>query len=64
MKIHGLFVNRLEENYIIVALETVDNQIDFNQLYILNKPGGDEDFSFQFKQYREVVPRETKFDEV
>ncbi len=64
MKIHGLFVNKVEDRHVIVALETVDNQIDFNQLFVINRPGGDEEFSYEFKQFREVVPRETKYDEV
>lgn len=37
MKIHGLFVNKFgagSQRYTIVALETDDNQIDFNQLFI------------------------------
>lgn len=66
MKIHGLFVNKFgagSQRYIIVALETDDNQIDFNQLFIDQKPPS-SDFSYTFKQFREVVPRKSKFDPI
>lgn len=45
MKIHGLFINKFgygKQNYILVALETEDNQIDFNSLHLLKKPPGDD----------------------
>ena len=40
MKIHGLYVGDREDKSIVVALETVDNQIDFNKFIVLNRPGG------------------------
>lgn len=44
-------------------METLDNQIDFNMLKINNKAIGD-DFDYEFTQYREVVPRNDRFDPV
>lgn len=44
MKVHGLYINKAGERYIVVALETPDNQIDFNFLYILQKPGAESTF--------------------
>lgn len=52
-----------EKQYLIVPLETLDNQIDFNTLEIDNRPPGD-DFSYRFVQLREVVSRDDKFDPV
>lgn len=66
LKIHGLLVNNDEntgDNILLVPLETLDNQIDFNILDLINKPPGD-DFEYQFKQFREVVPRNDRFDPV
>jgi hypothetical protein len=47
----------------LVPMETLDNQIDFNTLELLKKPPG-EDFEYSFKQFREVVPRNDRFDPV
>lgn len=66
MKIHGLLINNDEntgDNFMLVPLETLDNQIDFNVLELTQKPPG-EDFDYQFKQFREVVPRNDRFDPV
>jgi hypothetical protein len=65
MKIHGILLVDIEDvgKQILIPLETLDNQIDFNTLEILNKPPGD-DFDYSFKQYREVVPRNDRFDPV
>jgi hypothetical protein len=66
MKIHGILINTDEEtgdNYVLVPLETLDNQIDFNILEILQRPPG-EDFDYSFKQFREVVPRNDRFDPI
>jgi|LauGreDrversion4_2_1035121.scaffolds.fasta_scaffold39429_2 hypothetical protein len=41
MPIHGLFIQNPKEKYIIVALETLDHQIDFNMLTITQKPTAD-----------------------
>ena len=40
-KIHALFTDKAgygERKYIFVAIETIDNQIDFNKLMIRSKP--------------------------
>jgi hypothetical protein len=66
MKVHGLLLNTNEDTgdvYMLVPLETLDNQIDFNILDIIKKPPGD-DFDYQFKQFREVVPRNERFDPI
>lgn len=66
MKIHGLLLNTNEDtgdNYLLVPLETLDNQIDFNTLDILKMPPKEE-LEYEFKQYREVVPRNDRFDPV
>lgn len=66
MKIHGILLNTNEETgdvYLLIALETLDNQIDFNLLDITKKPPGD-DFDYHFNQFREVVPRNDRFDPV
>jgi hypothetical protein len=49
-----------------VALETEDNQIDFNMLEVKSKPGNPqgEPFSFEFRQFREVVPRNVMNDPI
>jgi hypothetical protein len=69
MKIHGIYMNHSTSKSLILALETVDNQVDFNQLIInsFNEASeGDEEkgFDFEFRQVREVVPRNTKYDEI
>jgi hypothetical protein len=46
---------------VIVALETTDNQIDFNVLRI---EGQGANFSFAFQQCSDVVPRDVKLDPV
>lgn len=50
------------KNHIIVATETNDNQIDFSSLIVKNV--GKQDFTFQFNQYREVVPRDARLDPI
>lgn len=45
MKIHGLLVNNDDDAGIpmlLVPMETLDNQIDFNILKVLRKPPGDD----------------------
>lgn len=55
MNIHGIIIKKNEAGIpqIMIAMETLDNQIDFNILEILRRPPGD--FDYTFKQYREVV---------
>ena len=48
-KIHGLFMNKFgkgDQKYILVAIETFDNQIDFNSLHLLKNPSA-TDFDYQ-----------------
>jgi hypothetical protein len=47
----GIYVNKL-----ILASETSDNQIDFSQLIVSDL--SNDSFKYQFKQQKEVVPRE------
>lgn len=48
----------------LVALETVDNQIDFNRLHVDGSALEGDSF-FEFRQVREVVFRDTvKLDEI
>ncbi len=56
MPVHGLFSQSKDHKFIIVALETVENQIDFNQLEV-NRDIDTERLTFKFKQHREIVPR-------
>ncbi len=51
------------EPFILVVLESRDNQLDFNSLHLKSPPGA-RDFGFTFKQYREVVPRNIKYDPI
>jgi hypothetical protein len=67
MKIHGLFLykefSEIKHHHVLVSLETVDNQIDFNRLHVENSLEGDH--FFEFRQVREVVFRDTvKLDEI
>lgn len=64
-KIHGFFINEKmahsqgsKNPCILVALETADNQIDLNQLFVLQPPGS-ETFDYQFRQFRPIVPRKS-----
>ena len=43
MTIHGLYLMHQTSKSIMVALETVDNQIDFNLLHLKTKPGVDDE---------------------
>jgi len=65
MKIIGLYFN---DEKIIVAFETVDNQIDFNHLKVKGVTGPESKdrrkFNYKLKQVREVVPRSDKFDPI
>lgn len=69
--IHGFYINenmtaqRQEESKreanscILVALENDQNLIDLNTLHLLTLPGS-ENFSFEFRQYRPVIPQTAK----
>jgi hypothetical protein len=48
---------------VIVAVETFDNQLDFNILIIKEKPSP-QGFSYGFKQLREIEARDDKFDPI
>ena len=65
MRIHGLLVKNDDDGMpmLLVPMETLDNQIDFNMLKLLQKPPS-EDFEYEFVQFREVVPRNDRFDPV
>ena len=66
LKIHGLFLNydkSTEDKILIVALETLDYQIDFNTLQLLSK-SFESWHDYQFNQLREVVPRSTMIDPI
>lgn len=65
MKVHGFLVKNDDEGMpmLLVPMETLDNQIDFNILKILRKSPGDE-FEYEFVQFREVVPRNDRFDPI
>lgn len=60
--IHGFLLNVhcLNDKYQLVTIESPDNQLDFNKLYIYNIDE-DEKFSYKFEQYRELVPRKNGF---
>lgn len=52
MRIHGLFLNHETSQSLIIALETVDNQVDFNLLKLKVPPGStdaDTPFDFEFR---------------
>ena len=57
-KIHGFYVdNSARDNtYLIVALETADNQLDFNKLSVEGLDD-DDSFTFSFTQLRLINPR-------
>lgn len=65
-QIHGLFTLKNSDQYIQVALETSDNQIDFNQLTVESLPRKGEDITFKygFAQTLEIVPRPIKMDNI
>jgi hypothetical protein len=63
LKILGFYTTKREARNIIVALETVDNLVDFNSLHINKKPPGD-DFDYEFKQFIEVVQRKCNIDPI
>ena len=56
--IHGLLLNEycLESGFVLVALETADNQIDFNRLFIDNFED-ESNCDYRWTQYREIVLR-------
>jgi hypothetical protein len=63
--IHGLFINSegyKKEKYVLVAIETSDNQIDFNGIHITKRPP--TSFEYELRQYREVVPRFDTIDPI
>lgn len=68
LPIHGLFIFRKQINMyyskyqLVMALETLDNQIDFSVLEITNL--GREAFNYTLKQQREVVSRTARIDKV
>lgn len=62
MKVHGLLLNYSDDEGLMVPMESLDNQIDFNTLRINEKPPGE--LSYEFIQFREVVPRNDRFDPV
>jgi hypothetical protein len=76
MKIHALFLYKefaqASHYQVVVALETTDNQIDFNRLIIKHMPSKNQieeeeekTFEFEFRQICEVVFRDNvKYDEV
>jgi hypothetical protein len=45
-----------------VAIETYDNQLDFNLLVLQQKPS--EGLKYQFRQFREIMPRKDTFDPI
>ena len=51
------------DSQLMIPMETLDNQIDFNILDIIKRPPG-SDFEYQFKQYREVVARKDNLDPI
>lgn len=65
MTIHGLYLMHQTSKSVMIALETVDNQIDFNLIHLKTQPGVENElFGFEFHQMREVVGRDTKLDDV
>lgn len=50
LKIQGLLLNENDDGdrFLLVPMETLDNQIDFNTLDLLRKPPSEE-FEYQFK---------------
>lgn len=65
LKIHGLLLNTeaIKGNFILAAVETLDNQIDFNAIYITNPPTS-PDFDYELKQYRENLGRSIRQDPI
>lgn len=63
-RLHGFFENGFSkaDQYIMCLIETDDNQFDYNRLYFWDR--NFEKPSFEFYQYREVVPRETRNDPI
>jgi hypothetical protein len=47
----------------MLALETIDNQIDLNIL-MLTAPVGSKEFDYQLRQYRPIVSRSTNTQKV
>jgi hypothetical protein len=63
-KIHGLYTNKYASNYCcIVAIETIDNQIDFNYLIRVKNSEGVMT-GYQLTQFRQLFPRNLSFDPV
>ena len=60
MPIHGFIMNAhcIDEKYKLVALETPDNQLDFNKLFV-NDITDDNRYAYKFEQYREIIPRKS-----
>ena len=46
----------------MVAMETKDNQIDFNVLYVEGNLKDSNKIKYEFKEFREVVPRPIPLD--
>jgi hypothetical protein len=62
--IHGLFLTNSRGAFqMIVAIETFDNQLDFNILVLKEKPSA-SGFSYELRQLREIEAREDKFDPI
>lgn len=64
-KLHGLFLNAegVREKFVLAAVETMDNQLDFNAIHVTNRPPA-EDFDYELRQYRENVPRDVTVDPI
>jgi hypothetical protein len=56
--LHGILVNEfsIDDNCLIVAFESPDNQLDFNMLYSENDDDAST-FTYKWEQYRIVNPR-------
>lgn len=52
-----------DERYVYVAIETADNQIDINRLFLKEKPQNGK-VEYVFKQFKEMQPRNDKFDPI
>jgi hypothetical protein len=53
MSILGIYLRKSEEP-LLIAIETFDNQIDFNELIMKDFDG---DFTYSLRQLQEILPR-------
>jgi hypothetical protein len=62
-KIHLVTLNEfcIKEKYVLIALETDDNQLDYNRLYLDNFDN-DQTFKPRYFQQREWVPRGSDYE--